>query len=47
MILYDEYLKYSAILEASTNRVRDVRKLRLAKEVIDSGRLTVLNDNGA
>lgn len=45
MVLYDEYLKYKTILEASTERVRDIRKLRKAKEVIDSGRITVINAN--
>jgi len=42
MILFDQYEAMKAQLEETTDRVQDIRLLRKAKLMIDSGRIEVL-----
>jgi len=42
MILFDQYKEHKSQLEASTDRYNDIRLLRKAKLMIDSGRIEVL-----
>jgi len=45
MILFDQYETQKAELEVTTERIQDIRTLRKAKLMIDSGRITVLGED--